>query len=226
MSDRYARAAAATGIFSVVLIVIAFLVQPKPPDADASSAEFLTYVVDHHKALHVGQLLFGAGTFLFLWFIGALRSILGAAEGAQGRLATTAYGGGLITAAALIVFYAAAALHPAANGPDITHALVDASTMVLAVSAPAAVVFFVANGLSILRTGFLPAWLAWLAWLALVTALFNAFGLGNVFTDHGAFASDGVLGFLIGFLLFLVWVLAASIVLVRKLAGEQAATAT
>jgi hypothetical protein len=224
MSDRYARAAAATGIFSVVLIVIAFLVQPKPPDADASSAEFLTYVVDHHKALHVGQLLFGAGTFLFLWFIGALRSILGAAEGAQGRLATTAYGGGLITAAALIVslaLYAAAALHPAANGPDITHALVDASTMVLAVSAPAAVVFFVANGLSILRTGFLPAWLAW---LAIVTALFNAFGLGNVFTDHGAFASDGVLGFLIGFLLFLVWVLAASIVLVRKLGGAEPAT--
>jgi hypothetical protein len=95
--------------------------------------------------------------------------------------------------------------------------------MVLAVSAPAAVVFFVANGLSILRTGFLPAWLAW---LALVTALFNAFGLGNVFTDHGAFASDGVLGFLVGFLLFLVWVLAASIVLVRRLGGEQAATAT
>jgi hypothetical protein len=164
--------------------------------------------------------------FFFLWFIGALRSILGAAEGATGRLATTAYGGGLIAAAALIVslaIFAGATLHPAGNGPDITRALFDTSAMVLAVSAPAAVVFFVANGLSILRTGYLPAWMAWLAF---ITALFNAFGLGNVFTDHGVFASDGLLGFLIGLLLFLIWVLAASILLVRKLGESQPATAT
>jgi phosphatidylglycerophosphatase A len=226
MSDRYARAAAATGIFTVVLVIVAFLVQPKPPSADASAAEFLTYVVDHHKALHVVQLIFGASMFFFFWFIGAVRSILGGAEGGQGRLATTAYGGGLVAGGALIVslaMYATAALHPAANGPDVTHALIDASTMVLAISAPAVVVFFVANGLSILRTGFLPAWLAWLAFAA---ALFNALGIGNVFTDHGAFASDGVLGFMIGFLLFLIWFVAASILLVRKLGEAQPATAT
>jgi hypothetical protein len=226
MSDRYARYAASTGIFFVVLVVIGFLVQPKPPSSDASAAEVLNYVVDHDNALHVVQLIFGAAMFLFIWFIGALRSSLGAAEGGQGRLATTAYGGGLIASAALIVSLAlgaTAALHPAENGPEVTHALTDASALVLAVSAPAAVVFFVANSLSILRSAYLPASLAW---LGLVTALFNALGLGNVFTDHGAFAADGVLGFLIGFLLFLAWVLAASILLVRKLGTAEAATAT
>lgn len=226
MSDRHARYAAATGIFFVVLVVIGFLVQPRPPDADASASEVLRYVMDHHDALHAVQLIFGAAMFFFIWFIGALRSSLGAAEGGQGRLATTAYGGGLIAAAGLIVSLglgATAALHPADNGPGVTHALTDAAAMVLAVSAPAVVVFFVGNSLSIFRTGYLPAWLGW---LGLATALFNALGLGNVFTDHGAFASDGVLGFLIGFLLFLIWFLAASIALVRKLGEAQPATAT
>lgn len=226
MSDRYARYAAMTGIFFVVLVVIGFLVQPKPPSSDASAAEVLEYVVDHHNALHVIQLIFGAAMFFFIWFIGALRSSLGAAEGGQGRLATTAYGGGLIAAAGLIVslaLSATAALHPAANGANVTHALTDASAMTLAVSAPAAVVFFVANSISILRSGYLPASLAW---FGLATALFNALGLGNVFTDSGAFAADGILGFLIGFILFLAWFLAASILLVRKLGTDQAVAAT
>jgi hypothetical protein len=221
MSDRYARYAAATGIFFVVLVAIGFLVQPKPPDANASASEVLTYVVDHHNALHVVQLIFAAALFFFIWFIGALRSCLGAAEGDAGRLATTAYGGGLIAATGLIVslaFSATAALHPADNGPELTHALTDSAAMVLAVATPAVLVFFVGNSLSILRTGYLPAWLGW---LGLVTAVFVALGLGNVFTDHGVFASDGVLGFLIGFLLFLIWFLAASIVLWRTLGEAQ-----
>jgi hypothetical protein len=225
MNDRHARYAAATGVLFVSLVVLGFVVQPKPPSSDASAAEVLEYVVDHDNALHIVQLIFGAAMFFFIWFIGALRSLLASAEGGQGRLATTAYGGGLIAAAALIVslaLSATAALHPAENGPQVTHALADASALVLAVSAPAAVVFFVANSLSILRSGYLPASLAWLGF---ATALFNAFGIGNVFTDHGAFAADGVLGFLIGFLLFLAWFLAASILLVRRLGtAEGAAT--
>ena len=56
--------------------------------------------------------------FFFIWFIGALRSLLGRAEGGEGRLATTAYGGGLIAVATLMVGFglaAAAELHPAAR---------------------------------------------------------------------------------------------------------------
>jgi len=207
----------------VLLVIVAFLVQPKPPSSDASPAEVLGYVNDHRDALHVIQLIFGAAMFFFIWFIGTLRALLAAAEGGRARLANTAYGGGLIASVALIVSLALGAtadLHPATNGADVTRALTDAAAMVLAVSAPAAVVFFVANGLSLIRSGYLPAWLGWLAF---VTALFNALGLGNVFTDHGAFAADGVLGFLVGFLLFLLWFLLTSMLLVRKLATQEEA---
>jgi hypothetical protein len=110
------------------------------------------------------------------------------------------------------------------NDPDLTRALVDASLIVPAVGAPAITVFFIANSLGILRSAYLPAWLGW---LGLVTALFSILGVGAVYTDHGAFASDGVFGFFVGFVLFLIWIAGASITLYRKLgdAGGGAAPA-
>jgi hypothetical protein len=227
MNDRHERYGAATGILFVILVVIGFAITPKPPAADAAPAEVLGYVSDHANALHAVQLIFGAAGFLFIWFLGSLRSALGAAEGGQGRLATTAYGGGLVGVATLMVGFAlqaTATLHPVTNDPDLTRALIDASLMVPAVGAPAVVVFFVGNGISILRTGYLSSWVGHMAFVA---AIFNALGIGAVYTDHGAFAADGVFGFLLGFLLFLVWILAASIALYKKLGegGEDTAAA-
>lgn len=223
MNDRFARYGAATGVLFVVLVVIAFLIQPTPPDSNATPAEVLGYFSDHRKALHVVLLIFGAAAFFFIWFIGTLRTALGSAEGGIGRLAATAYGGGLVSAAALLVAFglvATAALHPAENGAEVTRALNDGAAMVLAISAPAAVVFFAANSLSILRSGYLPSWLAWLGF---ATAFFNALGIGGVFTDHGVFAADGLLGFFVGFVLFLLWFLLASIMLTRRLGEDEAA---
>jgi hypothetical protein len=226
MSDRYARYGALTGSLFVLLVIIGFAITPKPPDANAAPQEVIEYVVDHHNALHAVQLLFAASGFLLIWFFGTLRDALSRVEVGEGRhaLANIAWGGGLIAIAAQMVSFAlqaTATLHPATNDPDLTRALVDASLLVPAVAAPAAAVFFVANGLSILRSGQLPAWLGW---LGLVTALFTLLGVGAVYTDHGAFASDGVLGFFSGFVLFLVWILAASIVLFRG-TGEAGGTA-
>jgi hypothetical protein len=219
MSDRYARYGAATGILFVLFVIIGFLVTPNPPAADASAAEVFEYVSDKQDTLHTVQLLFAVAGFFFIWFIGTLRHSLAAAEGGDGRLANTAFGGGLIAVATLMAAFglaATAALHPAENGPELTHALIDASLLIPAVGAPAAAVFFTANGLSILRSEYLPSWLGW---LGLLTALFSLIGISAVYTDSGVFAADGVLGFFIGFILFLVWNVAASIVLYRKL-GE------
>jgi hypothetical protein len=217
MNDRYTRYGAATGVLFVLLVIVGFVVTPKPPAADASVAEVFEYVGNKQNTLHAVQLIFAAAGFFFIWFLGTLRSLLSAAEGVEGRLANTAFGGGLIAVATLIVGFAlaaTAALHPATNGPELTHALIDASLIVPAVGAPAAAVFFAANGLSILHSGYLPGWMGW---LGLVTALFNLLGIGAVYTDSGVFAADGLLGFFIGFALFLLWILLASILLYRKL---------
>jgi hypothetical protein len=225
MTDRHTRYGAITGALFVLLVIVGFAITPKPPAADASVSEVFEYFSDKQNTLHAVQLIFGAAGFLFIWFIGTLRSTLAAAEGNEGRLATTAFGGGLIAIATLMVGFALSAtatLHPLDNGPDLTHTLFDASLLVPALGAPALAVFFAANGLSILRSGYLPAWLGW---LGLVTALFNLMGISAVYTDNGAFAADGVLGFFIGFALFLIWNLLASIVLYRKLGNGETAAA-
>jgi hypothetical protein len=222
MQDRYARYGAATGVLFVVFVIAGFLVRPKPPSADASAQEFFNYIVDKQNTLHIVQLLFAAAGVFFIWFIGTLRHLLSRAEGNEGRLANTAFGAGLILASALLVgggLEAAAALHPVENGANLTHALIDAAVLIPAVAAPAAFVFFVANGLSILRSGYLPAWMGW---FGIATAVLNILVIGAVFTDHGVFAGDGVLGFFLGFLAFLLWSLLASIMLYRKL-GEAPA---
>jgi hypothetical protein len=221
MNDAYARYGAMTGILFVLLVIGGFAITPQPPDADATPGEVLNYVVDHQNALHAVQLIFAAAGFFFIWFIGTLRDSLSRVEVGEGRaaLANIAWGGGLIAVATLMVGFALAAtatLHPVDSDPELTRALWDASLIVPAVGAPAAAVFFVGNGLSILRSGVLPAWLGW---LGLVTALFNALGISAVFTDHGVFAADGVLGFFAGFLLFILWTLLASIMLVRRIGG-------
>lgn len=226
MNDRHARYGAATGILFVLFVIVGFLVTPNPPAADASAAEVFEYVGDKQDTLHTVQLLFAIAGFFFIWFIGTLRHFLAAAEGDGGRLANTAFGGGLVAAATLLVggaLAATAALHPAENGPELTHALIDASLIVPAVGAPAVAIFFAANGLSILHSEYLPSWLGW---LGLVTALFSLIGISAVYTDNGVFAADGVLGFFIGFLLFLVWSLAASIALYRKLGEGRTVVAT
>lgn len=222
MQDRYARYGAGTGVLFVLFVIVGFIVQPKPPAADATAQEIFEYIVDKQNTLHVVQLLFGAAGLFFIWFIGTLRQLLSRAEGDEGRLANTAYGGGLVAAATLIVgggLAAVAALHPVENGANLTHALIDASLLVPAVGAPAAFVFFAANGLSILRSGYLPAWMGW---FGIVTGVLNILGIGAVFTDHGVFAGDGLLGFFLGFACFLLWNLGASIMLYRKL-GEAPA---
>jgi hypothetical protein len=197
MNDASARYGAMTGIVFVLVVIVGFAVTPQPPDANAAPAEILNYVVDHHSAMHAVQLILAAAGFLFIWFIGTLPDYLSRIEVAAGRhaLANLAWGGGLIAIATLMIGGAFAAT---------------ATLLIPAIGAPAAAVFFVGNGLSILRSGALPAW------LGLVTALFNALGISAVFTDHGAFAADGVLGFL----LFILWTLLASITLVRSLGNS------
>jgi hypothetical protein len=225
MNDRHSRYGAATGILFVLFAIVGFIVTPKPPAADAPVSEVFEYISDKQNTLHAVQLIFAVAGFFFIWFLGTLRSLLSAAEGGEARLANTAFGGGLIAVAALVVGFglaATAALHPVANGPELTHALSDASLLVPAVGAPAAAVFFAANGLSILRSGILPAWMGW---LGLVTALFNLLGISAVYTDSGVFAADGLLGFFAGFALFLIWTLLASILLYRRL-GEDGTVAT
>ena len=70
-------------------------------------------------------------------------------------------------------------------------------------------VFLVAAGLLITKSGVLPRWLAWLAVLAGILLFLQGFGLGGVIGTFGLVLD------LIGFVLFLLFVLASSVLLLR-----------
>ena len=65
---------------------------------EEGAEDVLTYFRENEGSVLAGSWLFMLGSLLFLWFVGALRSRLTAAEGGAGTLATIALGGGIATA--------------------------------------------------------------------------------------------------------------------------------
>jgi hypothetical protein len=211
----------ASGIVFVLLFV-AGLFFGSPPDFGAPAEEVSRYYVEDQKAIQTTVVLFTVGLFFFLWFLASVRGVLRAAEGDTGRLSAVVFGGGLVTVATFIVtltFVAGAAFRPAETPPEITRTLDDLSFLAFAPGACGVVAFFAATAALTLRTKVLPAWLGW---LAVVPAISNAFSVGAVFTDSGPFSGDGIFSYL-GFFSFLVWILGASIVLVRSAGARPAA---
>jgi uncharacterized protein DUF4386 len=74
-------------------------------------------------------------------------------------------------------------------------------------------VFLVAAGLLIWASGVLPRWLGWVSVVAGILLFLQGFGLG------GVIATFGLVIDLIGFALFLVFVLVSSVILLRRAPG-------
>jgi hypothetical protein len=68
----------------------------------------------------------------------------------------------------------------------------------------------VAAGLLVIRSGVLPRWLGWVSILAGIMLFLQGFGLG------GVIASFGLILDLIGFVLFLIFVLVSSVIMLRR----------
>lgn len=215
--DRYAKYGAATGIVFVIFLVVGFLIVfPKPPDADASAQEWGAFFTNHQGAVRAAMTIVGVGTFFFIWFLGSLRTALTSAEGGTGRLASIAYGAGLVCAAFFIVGLTAAltaAYRPTEVDPSVTRMLGDLFAVVGTPAAAAFVAFFAATALAGFRYRALPGWAAWISAVAAICQL-GGFGVGD--TTTGVFASDGVLGFVVPVASFVIGLLAISIALVRN----------
>jgi hypothetical protein len=223
--NRYAQYGAATGIVAVVLIAVGFFIFGTDiPDSDASARDWGNFFVDHQNRIQTGITLVGVGVFFYIWFLGSLRDALASAEGGTGRLASIAYGAGLITAAFFIVgltAYAAAAFHPGEVDPTITRALNDFGALCAAPAAGAFTALFAATAVAGYRHGALPAPVAGLSALG---AVGQPFAYATALTDSGAFAPDGFFGLWIPFITFVVAIVAISGTLVSK-AGEGAGAA-
>jgi hypothetical protein len=151
------------------------------------------------------------GMLLFLPFLGYLSGVLRQAEGANGWLATTALVAGL--AAITIKLASAAPLLAAdrqATGTRLHDALVNVNDISFVLTMLPLAVLAAAAAAVALRTGVLPRWLGWLAAVTAPALVAN----GLFFRSENGPA----------FLLFLLWLVATSVVLtLRAGAGPVAA---
>ena len=185
--------------------------------ARAGAASGIIYVL----VIFTAPGLFGGDTgtraelvamLFFLPFLGYLWRVLGAAEGADGWLATTALGAGLV--AITIKLASAAPLLAAdfeADGTHLHDALIKINDVSFVLTQLPLGVMAAAVAVLTLTTGVLPRWLGWLA-LAAAPAL-----IVNGLSFH---SQDGP-----AFLLFALWLVATSVVLTLR-AGRRPAAAT
>lgn len=214
MSEReWERLGAVSGIVFVGLLLIVFIFIPAPPDFDSSPPEIAEYYIGDRDAIQIGNLISAVAFMALIWFLGSVRSVLRLAEGGSGRLASVAFGGGLVGVATFffaLILGAAAAFRPEETNPDLIRLLHDLSFgLAPALGGLAFAVFFAATAVVSLRT---KALIPPLAWLAVVAALVLVLGAFTIFDDNGAFSADGFFGIL-PIIVVLAWILATCIAL-------------
>jgi hypothetical protein len=182
------------------------------PSFDAPAEQALQFFAGRNDTLFpIGGYLSTLSFIALIGFLGVLWNTLRTAEGPPGALAFVALGSGLVLAAVGFAgqAYWGIAWFRAGDGlsPEIAAILFDLGNFTFAASWVLAAGLVLATGAVALRTGVLPGWLGWYS---------VAVGLGllaarAVWTSPVAFAP---------YLLYWVWLIAVSVVLIRR-AGSR-----
>ena len=203
-----------SGIIFIVLVIVSSFIAPGPPKASDPAEKITAYFTDHRGAILLSGYLGGLAIIPAVVFIAALYTLLREAEGLSGGLALASFGSALLTG----VFATTSSLLGsvlAFTGRDA-----DAATM---------------RGLYNLDQMFgtfiwfpLVAWLLfaslimlriaggyrWVGYLGILEAIVGLVG-GASLARNGFFALGGPMG-LIAVLIFAVWVLATSILMLMR----------
>ena len=216
MSDRSSnKIGGACGVLAILLTQIGFGVAAyRTPGVGASDKQIADFVSQPRASFYGGEFVELLGFVLLVVFIGRLWAHLRRAEAGDGWLSTTAFGSALAAIAVLLAGHLSAqgaAFYTGRHGAGsrTVASLLDFSAFAQASSSMLLAVFLGATALVVLRHAALPRWLGW---FAAVVAL--AFPLTLPFPND--FADLPVM-------LFVLWVVAASVVLLRR--GEHASTA-
>jgi hypothetical protein len=191
------------------LLIVSFIVQGEPKDADHSPGEIARWYVDNKDAAEISAFISVVAGAVLIFFGAYLRKVLAAAEGVGSMLPVLPLIGLAIVAVgasidAALIFAAAEA---AGDVPDPTIQTIQAiwdndfATFALGI-----MVFLWSVGLAVLRTGALPKWMGW---AAIVFAVLSIAGPVSFFSAP-----------LAG-----LWVLVASIVLSMRARSAPAAPA-
>jgi hypothetical protein len=186
-------------------IVFATADRPSYNSADDAVTEFWSDS-GNRRLLLLADIAVGLAGVALLWFLGSFRVVLRRAEGEPARLATIAFVGGVVLATLLFVKNAieggiALALEFEQGftlDPDVFRALNAVFLGLLIHEGLAAAVLVGAASLLVLRTRVFPRWLGWAGLAVAVIALLSWLIPG------------------LPLVLVLAWILAASIVMLRR----------
>jgi hypothetical protein len=219
MSDEvWPKIGASAGIIAAALLILSFVFGPSgtPPGFDDSAREVQEFIQDNHGEMQAQVALGFATLFAFTWFLGSVFYRLRAAEPAA-RLSAVAVAGGLVLIIGATIgtaAQAAATYHAASLDADTVRGLWDLSVFGFLFFTVGFAILAGASGALAIHAQALPNWLCFYSVLAAAYAFIV--GLIGSFSETGAFSpSNGALG-LVALLLFIVWLLAMGITLVRE----------
>jgi hypothetical protein len=209
------RVAPGFGVVFAVFFVLGFLLIGDSPSLDDSPEEIATYFDDERGKLLMVIVLFGLAIVAFLWFLGSLVHTL-RVEADESRLAATALGAGVVTTTVfggIVLLNAGLTFQIAEDGdPGVVAAVYDlawvASTLI---SYPLAALVF-ATGIGVWRSRLLPVWFGWTSAVVAVVILAS----GTTWAKDGFWAPDGLYNAYISPIIFVVWTVAASVLLLLR----------
>jgi hypothetical protein len=158
-------------VFLVVALLGALVLYPSDaPDFVDDPAKIAAFYNENDGDILMATVAYMLSSFFLLWFVGTLRSHIRSGEGASGRLAGIAFGGG-VTAATLLLAAAGTEAVAAlrvdeqdAIDPQMAAVYSDLSSILFGAAAPFGMaVLLAASAVAGFRFRVLPAWLAGIA---------------------------------------------------------------
>ena len=217
------RLVAASGIGFAVLFLITILVsQDQTPDESAGAAAWQAFAADNEDNLRIGALTMLVAVYLFIVFLGFLRSVVGEAERAARGFTRGSYwvlAGGTVGITGMgigVAIGAAAAGNPDAPG-EVIEAVSDLGGAGFGLAAAGFAAMLIGVGVLNLSIRALPNWLGF---VALLTGLCFLLQLGVLLSEN----EDNAFGvfFPLGFLGLFVFTIAASVTFLRGIGRVNA----
>lgn len=199
------RTAALAGVLYVTLDIGVGAMAGAPPSPSAPEAEVVAYISDHRVGLAVGLWLFGLATIPLLWWFGTLWVHMVQAEAGTPRLAVVSLTGLLLggtMALTSAVLMATLGLLPVdADGIDSLYTL---ASVFLSAAGFGLAAHLIATNLLAARSNAAANWLIVVGLLSATAFLVSAV-IGAMSND----ATSNTVS-LVGFVLWLVWILGVS----------------
>ena len=214
---RWWRVAGYAGIGFVVLFIPALIIQRTSPYIGDPIDEIRSYYVDDDTLVHVATFLSAlAFVFFFLTFASGLRSLLATADtNAAGMWSRLSFAGAMLAVAVAgvgLTYGTVLSIGAAAEASDGTVRTLHQLDAVLfgSIINWGLALFLFGAATTIFQSDVLARWMGWLALSSIVLMVIGALWPVSG-DDEGALANIGGLGST----LFLIWVLAASVSMIR-----------